>query len=162
MALILLVEDEKLLRWALEQQLKRAGHTVLAAPDLASAVNALLSERSLLSLSEHEVRQMIGDGASMLVRRVFLERAQAEPDDAALPRFIELYGERCLDATVAYPGIPELVRWPGRIPTSTGSGSTKASPWRWTLLRWRDGARAPDREENSRQASTPAITLACS
>ena len=37
MALILLVEDEKLLRWALEQQLKRAGHTVLAAPDLASA-----------------------------------------------------------------------------------------------------------------------------
>ena len=38
MALILLVEDEKLLRWALEQQLKRAGHTVLAAPDLATAV----------------------------------------------------------------------------------------------------------------------------
>jgi len=37
MALILLVEDEKLLRWALEQQLVRAGHTVHAAPDLASA-----------------------------------------------------------------------------------------------------------------------------
>ena len=37
MALILLVEDEKLLRWALEQQLKRAGHTVHAAPDLATA-----------------------------------------------------------------------------------------------------------------------------
>ena len=37
MALILLVEDEKLLRWALEQQLKHAGHTVLTAPDLAAA-----------------------------------------------------------------------------------------------------------------------------
>ena len=37
MALILLVEDEKLLRWALEQQLARAGHTVVAAPDLATA-----------------------------------------------------------------------------------------------------------------------------
>ena len=37
MALILLVEDEKLLRWALEQQLKRAGHQVHAAPDLATA-----------------------------------------------------------------------------------------------------------------------------
>ena len=37
MALILLVEDEKLLRWALEQQLKRAGHQVDAASDLATA-----------------------------------------------------------------------------------------------------------------------------
>ena len=45
MALILLVEDEKLLRWALEQQLKRAGHTVLAAPDLASAVAHLESRQ---------------------------------------------------------------------------------------------------------------------
>ena len=34
MALILLVEDEKLLRWALEQQLKSAGHEVHAAADL--------------------------------------------------------------------------------------------------------------------------------
>jgi DNA-binding NtrC family response regulator len=45
MALILLVEDEKLLRWALEQQLKRAGHTVLAAPDLASAAAHLESRQ---------------------------------------------------------------------------------------------------------------------
>ena len=37
MALILLVEDEKLLRWALEQQLRRAGHEVHAAPDLTTA-----------------------------------------------------------------------------------------------------------------------------
>ena len=37
MALVLLVEDEKLLRWALEQQLKRAGHRVHVAPDLATA-----------------------------------------------------------------------------------------------------------------------------
>jgi two-component system response regulator AtoC len=45
MALVLLVEDEKLLRWALEQQLKRAGHTVLAAPDLASAASHLESRQ---------------------------------------------------------------------------------------------------------------------
>jgi len=36
-ALVLIVEDEKLLRWALEQQLKRAGHQIQAAPDLATA-----------------------------------------------------------------------------------------------------------------------------
>ena len=45
MALILLVEDEKLLRWALEQQLKRAGHTVLGAPDLATAAAHLESRQ---------------------------------------------------------------------------------------------------------------------
>src|SRR5512135_483213 len=37
MALILIVEDEKLLRWALQKQLERAGHTVHAAPDLKTA-----------------------------------------------------------------------------------------------------------------------------
>jgi DNA-binding NtrC family response regulator len=36
-ALILLVEDEKLLRWALSEQLKRAGHEVHAAANLAEA-----------------------------------------------------------------------------------------------------------------------------
>jgi DNA-binding NtrC family response regulator len=37
MALIHIVEDEKLLRWALEQQLRRAGHQVQSAGDLATA-----------------------------------------------------------------------------------------------------------------------------
>jgi two-component system response regulator AtoC len=40
-ALILLVEDEKLLRWALEKQLQRAGHRVHAAGDLATAAGFL-------------------------------------------------------------------------------------------------------------------------
>jgi DNA-binding NtrC family response regulator len=37
MAQVLLVEDEKLLRWALTKLLERAGHKVHAAPDLATA-----------------------------------------------------------------------------------------------------------------------------
>ena len=37
MALILIIEDEKLLRWALNEHLTRAGHTVHAAADLAEA-----------------------------------------------------------------------------------------------------------------------------
>ena len=37
MALILIVEDERLLRWALQKQLERAGHTVHVAPDLKTA-----------------------------------------------------------------------------------------------------------------------------
>ncbi len=45
MGRILLVEDEKLLRWALEQQLKRAGHLVDAAGDLATAGRFLASQQ---------------------------------------------------------------------------------------------------------------------
>jgi len=42
-ALILIVEDEKLLSWALEQQLKRSGHEVRVAGDLATAAKHLAS-----------------------------------------------------------------------------------------------------------------------
>ena len=45
MALVLLIEDEKLLRWALEQQLVRAGHRVDVAPDLATAGDRLAAHQ---------------------------------------------------------------------------------------------------------------------
>ena len=45
MALILLVEDEKLLRWALSEQLKRAGHEVHAPANLADAKTHLEAQQ---------------------------------------------------------------------------------------------------------------------
>ena len=54
MALILIVEDEKLLRWALNEQLTRAGHTVHAAASLAEAEDHLAKHQpdvALLDLS---------------------------------------------------------------------------------------------------------------
>lgn len=45
MALILLVEDERLLRWALAEQLKRAGHEVHDAPNLEVAGEHLASHQ---------------------------------------------------------------------------------------------------------------------
>jgi len=54
MALILLVEDEKLLRWALSEQLKREGHTVHGAANLAEGADHLESHQPdvmLLDLS---------------------------------------------------------------------------------------------------------------
>jgi len=54
MALLLLVEDEKLLRWALSEHLKRAGHTVHAAANLAEASEHLAAHQPdalLLDLS---------------------------------------------------------------------------------------------------------------
>ncbi len=45
MALILIVEDERLLSWALEHQLKRSGHEVRVAGDLATAAEHLANAR---------------------------------------------------------------------------------------------------------------------
>ncbi len=54
MALVLIVEDEKLLRWALAEQLKRADHTVHPVGDLAAAAGHLAQHQPdvlLLDLS---------------------------------------------------------------------------------------------------------------
>ncbi len=54
MALILIVEDEKLLRWALNEQLTRAGHAVHVTADLAEArdhIGKLQPDVILLDLS---------------------------------------------------------------------------------------------------------------
>jgi two-component system response regulator AtoC len=50
MALILLVEDEKLLRWSLQQRLEKEGHEVLPAKDLAEASSSLSSHQPDLVL----------------------------------------------------------------------------------------------------------------
>lgn len=85
------------------------GTLVDSAADLASAVDALLAERGRAPLGEAEVRRMIGDGATELLRRAFAARTLDEAPASALPRFLELYGERCLEQTRAYDGIPELL-----------------------------------------------------
>ena len=50
MALILILEDEKLLRWALSEQLSRAGHSVHAAASLSEAAEHLLKHQPDLAL----------------------------------------------------------------------------------------------------------------
>ncbi|MCD4749119.1 MAG: sigma-54 dependent transcriptional regulator [Thermoanaerobaculales bacterium] len=50
MALVLLVEDEKLLRWSLKQRLEKDGHQVHAAEDLAEATSHINKHRPDLLL----------------------------------------------------------------------------------------------------------------
>ena len=76
--------------------------------DLADAANALIMERGGRPHSVEAIGRMVGEGAGVLVRRA-LEAAGLPVDQSSLPRFLELYDERLLATTRAYPGIAEAL-----------------------------------------------------
>lgn len=82
------------------------GTLIDSAADLATAVNLLRRELSLDPLSIDAVRGMVGDGATMLVRRA-LPDDQFSPD--RLDRFIYHYRAHLLDQTRVYPEIADFL-----------------------------------------------------
>jgi phosphoglycolate phosphatase len=89
------------------------GTLVDSRKDLAQATNRLLVERGGRALDEDDVVRMVGEGAAKLVGRAFAAAGfDVTPD--ALPRFLELYGERLCVHTRPYPGVPEMLESIGR------------------------------------------------
>ena len=85
------------------------GTLVDSRRDLANAANALVTGYGGTPLSEEAVGSMVGDGATMLVRRA-LAASGLDPDlPDALPRYLELYDQRLLEHTRPYEGIVELL-----------------------------------------------------
>lgn len=85
------------------------GTLVDSRKDLADSANALIAERGGTPLSEEAIVGMIGEGARVLVHRA-LAAASLEPETPdALPRFLELYDERLLAHTRAYPGVATML-----------------------------------------------------
>jgi phosphoglycolate phosphatase len=82
------------------------GTLVDSVADLATGVNLLRQELGLPSLEPAAVRGMVGDGATMLVRRALPEGCFSEE---RLRRFLALYGEHLLERTAVYPGIREFL-----------------------------------------------------
>ena len=76
--------------------------------DIAAALNRLRSELGLPPLSLDQVVTMVGEGAKVLVRRALADWDQ-EPTKEILDRYLSYYGEVCLDTTVPYPGIEEML-----------------------------------------------------
>ena len=84
------------------------GTLVDSRRDLAEAANDLLTACGGTPLAEEAVGRLVGDGAAVLVARVFAAaRCDAPPD--ALVRFLDLYNGRLLRFTRPYPGIVEAL-----------------------------------------------------
>ena len=84
------------------------GTLVDSRGDLAGAANELLHECGAPPLEEAAVGRMVGEGASVLVHRVFAAAGLDEPGDA-LSRFLALYGRRLLKLTRPYEGVPDVL-----------------------------------------------------
>ncbi|HEV8240327.1 MAG TPA: HAD-IA family hydrolase [Thermoanaerobaculia bacterium] len=77
--------------------------------DLAAGINATRERLGLAPLPMEAIAAMVGEGARTLLRRALPDAIDGAAFDEALSLFLDLYYDRCLDSTRAYPGIPELL-----------------------------------------------------
>ena len=97
-------KDIKLLLWDLDGTLVNSGR------DLALAINVMLRQLGRTELPLETVVGYVGDGAPMLVRRALGEACDETLFPRALQIFLDHYNQHQLDNTLAYPGIPEVLR----------------------------------------------------
>ncbi len=89
------------------------GTLVDSAPDLAAAVDQMLEQLGRKTIGIDKVRQWVGNGAGILVRRALANKADWEPasakDDAlfkdALAMFFHVYGKTNGQHAVVYDGV---------------------------------------------------------
>lgn len=93
------------------------GTLVDSAPDLTLAVDAMLQRLQRPVAGEAKVREWVGNGASVLVRRALADSADpatvAQVDEAALALAMAIFGEEYTRVNGShsrlYAGVPELL-----------------------------------------------------
>lgn len=86
------------------------GTLIASLPEIAAAVNALRTRHGLAPLPPEEVRDAIGHGATVLLRRVMADAYSPEEAEGLYPEFLVDY-ERAADESPEpwRPGAPELL-----------------------------------------------------
>lgn len=85
------------------------GTLIDSAPDIARAVDDTLAQFGRPPVGVERVRGMIGDGATMLLKRA-LQATGGEPAEPAalddvLRRFLDIYFEQSAEPSCLYPGV---------------------------------------------------------
>ena len=104
------------------------------APDLAAAVNRMLSEQGHEPLPLERLRPFASAGARGLLQAAF----GLKPDDAEYKamreEFLDLYAECCCRETRLFPGVAELLSELGRREIRWGVVTNKATRFTETIL----------------------------
>jgi phosphoglycolate phosphatase len=82
------------------------GTLVNSVPDLAAALNRLMSARGLAGFSRPETALMVGDGVVRLVEQAFAARSRT-PDEGAVAEFSADYLLHAAVETKPYPGVSD-------------------------------------------------------
>jgi phosphoglycolate phosphatase len=77
--------------------------------DITTAINRMREELGLPAIRLEEVVTMVGEGARLLVERALGPGFSSEQVNRALARYLDLYGDVCLEQTRPYPGIGEML-----------------------------------------------------
>lgn len=91
------------------------GTLVDSVPDLAAAVDQMLTQQGRPPAGIERVRHWVGNGSPILVRRALagsIDHAAVDDDDAAraLDDFLQAYSGSHA-ATTVYPGVKSLLQW---------------------------------------------------
>ena len=94
------------------------GTLIDSVPDLADAINAMLVRLGRRTFAEATVRNWVGNGAQMLVKRALLGRRDIEKQEidptlfeTALHYFFDAYGQCVTGRTRPYEGVKETLAW---------------------------------------------------
>ena len=87
------------------------GTLVNTIPALKRSADLTLGEFGFPPLTDDDVKQFVGNGAAMYVRRAFRKNGVEDEETIkkAFRRYMELFSENCLYENRPYPGIVELL-----------------------------------------------------
>ena len=88
------------------------GTLVDSAPDIRSALNAVLAENGRRPVDLAETKRMIGDSTAKLVERAFAATGAVPERDqmaARQARYLEIYDRVLADTSRPFPGVPEVL-----------------------------------------------------
>lgn len=112
-----------------------------SAPDLTLAIDRMLASLDRPIAGPERVRNWVGNGAQMLVRRALTQSDTPcgdEPElalfDRAFDLFLINYGQCCAEQSTLYPGVQELISFLYDSQVSMGLVTNKPMSFTETLL----------------------------
>jgi phosphoglycolate phosphatase len=91
------------------------GTMIDTVPDLAIAVDGMMSQLNMPERGEEKVRHWVGNGIDRLVKRALLNQLEGEPDEdlfqSALPIFKEIYAVANGHHSQVYPEVIKGLEW---------------------------------------------------
>ncbi len=89
------------------------GTLIDSAHDVGAAVNRVLADHGLAPIEAAEQRALMGEGGRVRTRKAFALRGRLLDDaelSARVRDFVRYYGEKPVESTVPYAGVPETLR----------------------------------------------------